>query len=76
MLREKIARLEKSSSNSSKPPSSDIINPQHANNKKKKRKIGGQMGHPKNNRTLFEAEEIDRTVNATYARTPYPKLIP
>ena len=62
MLREKIARLEKNSSNSSKPPSSDIINPQPANNKKKKRKIGGQIGHPKYNRALFEADEIDRMV--------------
>jgi hypothetical protein len=62
MLREKIARLEKNSSNSSKPPSSDIINPQPANKKNKKLKIGGQMGHPKYNRTLFEADEIDRTV--------------
>jgi hypothetical protein len=62
MLREKIARLVKNSSHSSKPPSSDIINPQPANNKKKKRKIGGQIGHPKYNRALFEADEIDRTV--------------
>lgn len=62
MLREKIARLEKNSSNSSKPPSSDIINPQPTNKKKKKRKIGGQQGHPKYNRALFEADEIDRTV--------------
>ena len=62
LLKERIARLEKNSSNSSKPPSSDIINPQPANNKKKKRKIGGQIGHPKYTRALFEAEEIDRTV--------------
>ena len=62
MLREKIARLEKNSSNSSKPPSSDIINPQPTNNKKKKRKIGGQIGHSKHSRALFEADEIDRTV--------------
>jgi transposase len=61
-LENKIAQLEKNSSNSSKPPSSDIINPQPANKKKKKRKIGGQMGHPKYNRALFEADEIDRTV--------------
>ena len=62
LLEEKIARLEKNSSNSSKPPSSDIINPQSANNKKKKRRIGGQQGHPKYNRALFEADEIDQTV--------------
>ena len=62
LLQEKIARLEKNSSNSSKPPSSDIINPQPTNKKKNKRKIGGQMGHPKYNRALFEADEIDQTV--------------
>ena len=61
-LRDKIARLEKNSSNSSKPPSSDIINPQPTNTKKKKRKIGGQKGHPKHNRPLFEADEIDKTI--------------
>lgn len=61
-LRERIARLEKNSSNSSKPPSSDIINPQTENKKKKKRKIGGQNGHPKHIRPLFNADEIDRTV--------------
>ncbi len=61
-LRERIARLEKNSSNSSKPPSSDITNPQPENRKKKKRKIGGQKGHPKHKRALFEADEIDRTV--------------
>jgi transposase len=61
-LKEEVARLKKNSSNSSKPPSSDIVNPQPANNKKKKRKIGGQIGHPKYHRALFEADEIDRTV--------------
>jgi len=61
-LLEKVARLEKNSSNSSKPPSSDIINPQPENKKKKKRKIGGQKGHPKHNRPLFEADEIDKTI--------------
>ena len=62
LLKEEIARLKKNSSNSSKPPSSDIINPQPTNNKKKKRKNGGQIGHSKYNRALFEADEIDRTV--------------
>jgi len=62
LLEEKIARLEKNSSNSSKPPSSDIINPQSTNKKRKKRKIGGQKGHPKHRRPLFEADEIDNTI--------------
>lgn len=61
-LRERIARLEKNSSNSSKPPSSDITNPQPPNTKKKKRKIGGQKGHPKHSRPLFETDEIDKEV--------------
>jgi len=61
-LRERIARLEKNSSNSSKPPSSDITNPQPENKKKKKRKIGGQRGHPKHNRPLFEDNEINKTI--------------
>lgn len=61
-LRDKIARLEKNSSNSSKPPSSDIVDPQPGRKKKKKRKIGGQKGHPKYTRPMFEADEIDRTV--------------
>lgn len=61
-LRERIARLEKNSSNSSKPPSSDIINPQPENKKRKKRKIGGQKGHPKHRRPLFEADEINQTI--------------
>lgn len=61
-LRERIARLEKNSSNSSKPPSSDITNPQSPNTKKKKRKIGGQKGHSKHTRPLFETDEIDAEV--------------
>ena len=61
-LRERIARLEKNSSNSSKPPSSDITNPQPENKKKKKLKIGGQKGHPKHKRPLFETNEIDKTI--------------
>jgi transposase len=61
-LCERIARLEKNSSNSSKPPSSDITNPQPENKKKKKRKIGGQKGHPKHSRALFEKDDIDNTI--------------
>ena len=61
-LRERIARLEKNSSNSSKPPSSDIINPKPSGKNSKKRKIGGQKGHPKHNRPLFESNEIDKTM--------------
>lgn len=43
-------------------PSSDIINPQPENKKKTKRKIGGQKGHPKHSRALFEDNEINKTI--------------
>jgi len=57
----KIAKLLKNSSNSSKPPSSDDITKPKSKkkNKKGKRKIGGQPGHEKHERTLFSEEEID-----------------
>ena len=61
-LEDEIARLKKSSSNSSKPPSSDIVNPQPDRKKKRKRRIGGQNGHPKHSRPMFEAGEIDQTI--------------
>jgi transposase len=60
-LEDEIARLKKNSSNSSKPPSSDIVDPQPGR-KKTKRRIGGQNGHPKYARPMFEADEVDRTV--------------
>lgn len=62
VLTEKIAKLSKNSSNSSKPPSSDIVKPdrtQRRRDKKEKRKRGGQMGHPKHERTIFSENEID-----------------
>ena len=61
-LEDEIARLKKNSSNSSKPPSSDIIDPQPDRKKKRKRRIGGQNGHPKHSRPMFEADEIDQTI--------------
>ena len=61
-LEDEIARLKKNSSNSSKPPSSDIVDPQPDRKKKRKRRIGGQNGHPKHSRPLFEADEIDKTI--------------
>jgi transposase len=61
-LEDEIARLKKNSSNSSKPPSSDIVDPQPNKKKKRKRRIGGQNGHPKHSRPMFEADEIDQTI--------------
>jgi len=64
-LSELVATLSKNSSNSSKPPSSDIVKPpmQTSSNKpnrgKKKRKIGGQPGHTKHERSPFSPDEID-----------------
>ena len=60
------ARLKKNSSTSSKPPSSDIVKskmrhgvPKPPNHRKGKRKIGGQVGHRKHERTPFTPEEVD-----------------
>jgi len=61
-LRDKIARLEKNSSNSSKPPSSDIVDPHPDRKNKRKRRIGGQNGHSKHRRPMFEADEVDQTI--------------
>ncbi len=59
-LENKVAKLSKNSSNSSKPPSSDdITKPKRKNKGKGKRKIGGQPGHPRNERPLFPDEDID-----------------
>ncbi len=60
-LKLKIAKLSKNSSNSSKPPSSDIVKPPKKPKGKrgKKNKIGGQPGHPRNERPLFSEAEID-----------------
>ncbi len=66
-----IARLAKNSSNSSKPPSSDdITKPKPKNKNGKKRKIGGQPGHRRNNRTPFSEEEIDNFHDYKLDRCP------
>jgi len=54
-----IAKLSKDSSNSSKRPSSDDITKAKQRRKKGKRKIGGQSGHPRHQRSLFPEEAID-----------------
>ena len=60
-LQDQIARLKRDSSNSSKPPSSDIVKPQPKGTPRRKgrRKIGGQTGHPRQERIPFAPEDID-----------------
>jgi len=62
-LQDQIARLKRNSSNSSKPPSSDIVKPQKkgTSRRKGKRKIGGQQGHPRQERIPFGPDDIDAT---------------
>ena len=59
-LQDQIARLKRNSSNSSKPPSSDIVKPQKKGTRggRHKRKIGGQKGHPRQERIPFTADDI------------------
>lgn len=62
----KLAKALRSSANSSKRPSSDIVKPPRAKGKNKdkqeKRKIGGQAGHPKQDREPFSEKDIDRFI--------------
>lgn len=62
-LQDQIARLQRNSSNSSKPPSSDIVKPPKKGRppRKGKRKIGGQPGHPRQERIPFGPDDIDAT---------------
>jgi transposase len=65
-LKEKVARLERTSQSSSKPPSSDLTRErngqkrQHTNSPK--RKAGGQPGHPGSHRNLLPPEQVDETI--------------
>lgn len=69
-LEAELAKARKNSGNSSKPPSSDITSPPKSKagsttakrgqkRKGAKRKRGGQPGHPKHERPLFDPDEID-----------------
>ena len=72
-LEARIAKLEKNSSNSHKPPSSDIVKPQPKSPKGrrgKKRRIGGQPGHPKHERTPFTPDELDAAWDYTLGACP------
>ncbi len=67
-LQDELARMKKNSSNSSKPPSSDIVKP--LKRSKGKRKIGGQPGHPKHERTPFTPDQLDETWQYTLDQCP------
>jgi transposase len=61
-LEEQLAAARKDSSTSSKPPSSDIVKPPLPPPPpgQDKRQRGGQPGHPKHERALFPAEQVDQ----------------
>ncbi|MGK2956059.1 MAG: IS66 family transposase [Solirubrobacterales bacterium] len=71
-LEREIARLKKDSSTSSKPPSSDIVKPmpKPAKGKGRKRKIGGQPGHPKHERTPFTPDQLHAAWDYTLEQCP------
>ena len=63
-LEQQLAAARKDSSTSSKPPSSDIVKPpppaiQVAGGRKRKRRLGGQPGHQRHERTPFPPEDVD-----------------
>lgn len=68
-LEAKLAKVQKNSSNSSKPPSSDIVKPPRPQGKRK-RKIGAQPGHPRHQRTPFDAEQVDERIDSTWPHCP------
>jgi transposase len=58
-LAQSLAAARKNSGNSSKPPSSDIVKPPSPRRGKRgKRRIGGQKGHPKHERTPFTPDQV------------------
>ena len=73
-LQEQVAGLKKDSSNSSKPPSSDIVKPPprspRPRGSKGKRKIGGQPGHAKHERSAYTPEQLDATWDYTLDECP------
>jgi len=66
----KIAKLSKNPSNSSKRPSSDDITKPESRRKKSGRAIGGQPGHPRNERPLFSKEEIHDSLHYILTNCP------
>jgi transposase len=77
-LQDQIARLTRDSSNSSKPPSSDIVKPRKKDHRqaRRNRKIGGQPGHPREERTPFGPDQIDRTIHHELSPARFRGLVP
>jgi len=77
-LQDQIARLTRDSSNSSKPPSSDIVKPKKKDHRRarRNRKIGGQPGHPREERTPFGPDQIDRTIHHELSAVRSRGLVP
>jgi len=70
-LSAQVARLSKNSSTSSKPPSSDIVKPpKPLAPTGGKRRIGGQPGHARHERTPFAPDQIDQTIDYRLDRCP------
>jgi transposase len=77
-LQDQIARWQRDSSNSSKPPSSDIVKPPKKDRPRGKgqRKIGGQKGHPRQERIPFAPEDIGPVLPLELAPEQAQGLIP
>jgi len=77
-LQEQVARLKRDSSNSSKPPSSDIVKPNKNGISRAKPgcKIGGQEGHPRQERAAFTPEDVDRIIPYELSPAQARGLIP
>ena len=77
-LQDQIARLKRNSSNSSKPPSSDIVKPKKKDTPrgKRQRKIGGQKGHPRQERIPFGPDDIGPVIPYELSPPQSQGLIP
>ena len=77
-LEDQIARLKRDSSNSSKPPSSDIVKPNKngTSQPKRGREIGGQEGHPRQERAAFAPEDVNRIIPYELSPAQARGLIP
>jgi len=77
-LQDQIACLKRDSSNSSKPPSRDIVKPQNKGlpRGKGKRRIGGQKGHPRQERIPFAPDDIGPVLPCELAPEQAQGLIP
>ena len=71
-LQSQLAKAQKHSGNSSKPPSSDIVRKPapRKRGRPRKRRIGGQPGHPRHERTPFAAEDLDQAWEWRYEACP------